>query len=98
MLQCHPPHTPTRTRPCAEFCDRPAPQVFLAGASGGVYAILAAHLADLIMNWAEMEFAIVRLLFLMLLVGTDVGVAVYGRYTGTGNNQVRKRPSRLPVP
>ncbi|XP_043224699.1 rhomboid-related protein 3-like isoform X2 [Amphibalanus amphitrite] len=64
------------------------PKVFLAGASGGVYAILAAHLADLIMNWAEMELAIVRLLFLMVLVGTDVGVAVYGRYTGTGNNQV----------
>ena len=62
--------------------------MFLAGASGGVYAILAAHLADLIMNWAEMELAVVRLLFLLVLAGTDVGVAIYGRYSGTGSSQV----------
>lgn len=29
------------------------PHVYLAGASGGVYALLAAHLAELIMNWSE---------------------------------------------
>ncbi|KAK6052689.1 peptidase, S54 family, partial [Cooperia oncophora] len=29
------------------------PHVFLAGASGGVYALLAAHLAELIMNWVR---------------------------------------------
>ena len=27
------------------------PNVFLAGASGGVYALIAAHLATLILNW-----------------------------------------------
>jgi len=64
------------------------PKVFLAGASGGVYAILSAHLADLIMNWGEMEFAPVRLLVLLVLVGTDVGVAVYGRYSGAPENSV----------
>ena len=29
------------------------PNVFLAGASGGVYALIAAHLATLILNWRE---------------------------------------------
>ncbi len=29
------------------------PEVFLAGASGGVYALIAAHLATLILNWRE---------------------------------------------
>ena len=29
------------------------PEVFLAGASGGVYALIAAHLAALILNWRE---------------------------------------------
>ncbi len=29
------------------------PNVFLAGASGGVYALIAAHLATLILNWHE---------------------------------------------
>ncbi|XP_043239167.1 protein rhomboid-like [Amphibalanus amphitrite] len=62
------------------------PRVFLAGASGGVYALLTAHLADLVLNWAEMEFAFVRLGILLLLAGTDVGVAIYNRYgTETGN-------------
>ena len=31
------------------------PYVYLAGASGGVYALLAAHLAELIMNWNEVR-------------------------------------------
>ena len=29
------------------------PQMYLAGASGGVYALIAAHLATLILNWKE---------------------------------------------
>ena len=32
------------------------PDVYLAGASGGVYALIAAHLANVIFNWGEMEF------------------------------------------
>ncbi|XP_030040172.2 rhomboid-related protein 2 isoform X2 [Manduca sexta] len=56
------------------------PKVYLAGASGGVYALIAAHVATIIMNWAEMEFAIVQLLVFLLLAGVDVGTAVYDRY------------------
>jgi len=56
------------------------PSVYLAGASGGVYALLLAHLASLILNWKEMELAIFRLLFIVILVGVDVGTAIYYRY------------------
>ncbi len=31
------------------------PGVFLSGASGGVYALLLAHLPTVIMNWREMK-------------------------------------------
>ncbi len=58
------------------------PTVFLCGASGGVYALILAHLASIIMNWSEMEFAWLRLgSFLILMVG-DIGTAVYDRYFG----------------
>ncbi|KAL0818525.1 hypothetical protein ABMA28_008968 [Loxostege sticticalis] len=56
------------------------PKVYLAGASGGVYALIAAHIATIIMNWAEMEFAIIQLLVFLLLAAVDVGTAVYDRY------------------
>ncbi|XP_061722473.1 rhomboid-related protein 2 isoform X1 [Cydia pomonella] len=60
------------------------PRVHLAGASGGVYALIAAHIATIIMNWAEMEFAIIQLLVFLLLAAVDIGTAVYDRYWGAG--------------
>ena len=36
--------------------------VYLVGASGGVYALLAAHLANVLLNYNNMEFGIVRLI------------------------------------
>ncbi|CAB3220248.1 unnamed protein product [Arctia plantaginis] len=56
------------------------PKVYLAGASGGVYALIAAHIATIIMNWSEMEFAIIQLLVFLLLAAVDIGTAVYDRY------------------
>ena len=56
------------------------PEAYLAGASGGVYAIIAAHLANVIFNWSEMEFPALRLLAFLLLAGIDTGIAVYYRY------------------
>ncbi|KAJ8712883.1 hypothetical protein PYW08_008187 [Mythimna loreyi] len=56
------------------------PKVYLAGASGGVYALVAAHVATIIMNWSEMEFAIIQLLVFLLLASVDIGTAVYDRY------------------
>ncbi|CAI4228814.1 unnamed protein product [Auanema sp. JU1783] len=56
------------------------PYVYLAGASGGVYAILAAHLSELIMNWNEMEFNYIRALILFIMIGSDAGFAAYQRF------------------
>uniref|UniRef100_A0A915IDX2 tRNA (guanine-N(7)-)-methyltransferase n=1 Tax=Romanomermis culicivorax TaxID=13658 RepID=A0A915IDX2_ROMCU len=63
------------------------PGSYLAGASGGVYALLAAHCAHLVVNWQEMEFAIVRLLSLLILISMDVGVALYNRYNPASADQ-----------
>lgn len=45
--------------------------VYLVGASGGVYALLAAHLANVLLNYNNMEFGIVRL----------IGIFIVGNYT-----------------
>uniref|UniRef100_A0A0M3IL34 Rhomboid protease n=1 Tax=Ascaris lumbricoides TaxID=6252 RepID=A0A0M3IL34_ASCLU len=56
------------------------PRTYLAGASGGVYALLAAHIAELLLNWSEMEFALLRTIVLAILISSDAAVAVYQRY------------------
>uniref|UniRef100_A0AAG5D176 EF-hand domain-containing protein n=1 Tax=Anopheles atroparvus TaxID=41427 RepID=A0AAG5D176_ANOAO len=53
------------------------PRVFLAGASGGVYALITAHIATIIMNWRQMEFAIVQLFVFLIFCVTDLGVSIY---------------------
>ncbi|XP_071537732.1 rhomboid-related protein 2-like [Panulirus ornatus] len=53
------------------------PQSYLVGASGGCYALIAAHLANIILNWAEMPFNWVRLLVLVTLMTTDIAVFAY---------------------
>ncbi|KAG7153380.1 Rhomboid-related protein 1-like [Homarus americanus] len=53
------------------------PKSYLVGASGGCYALIAAHLANIIINWGEMPFNWVRLLALVTLTTTDVGVFAY---------------------
>ncbi|XP_069684000.1 rhomboid-related protein 2-like isoform X1 [Periplaneta americana] len=64
------------------------PSVFLAGASGGVYALISAHLATICMNWAEMQFALYQLLIFLVLVVVDVGAAVYTRYVLLQESQI----------
>lgn len=34
------------------------PKVFLAGASGGVYALITAHIATVILNFEDMEYGV----------------------------------------
>lgn len=43
--------------------------VYLVGASGGVYALLAAHLANVLINYNNMQFGILRLIG-VFFVGT----------------------------
>ncbi|XP_014275288.1 protein rhomboid isoform X1 [Halyomorpha halys] len=54
--------------------------VYLVGASGGVYALLAAHLANVLLNYNNMEFGIVRLVGIFVVASADVGFAIYDRY------------------
>lgn len=37
------------------------PEVYLVGASGGVYALLAAHLANVVLNYNQMELGLLRI-------------------------------------
>jgi rhomboid-related protein 1/2/3 len=63
------------------------PKSYLAGASGGVYALIAAHLSNVILNFQEMEFGCFRLLALIVFGTTDFGIAIYDRYVSPRNNR-----------
>lgn len=56
------------------------PTAFLAGASGGVYAVEYAHLGNLFMNWPEMERPWLQLFVLLLLISLDFGYAIWDTY------------------
>ncbi|XP_058975088.1 protein rhomboid [Musca domestica] len=58
-----------------------SPRIFLAGASGGVYALITAHIATIIMNWNEMEYAIVQLFVFLIFCLTDLGTSIYRHIT-----------------
>eukprot|EP00088_Acartia_fossae_P021229 TRINITY_DN22715_c0_g1_i1.p1 TRINITY_DN22715_c0_g1~~TRINITY_DN22715_c0_g1_i1.p1 ORF type:complete len:286 (+),score=24.51 TRINITY_DN22715_c0_g1_i1:106-858(+) len=67
------------------------PDNYIAGASGGVYSLIAAHLATLLINWKEDSSVkirkvihkpltrIIRLTFIILLSIHDIGFAIYVR-------------------
>ncbi|EUB55167.1 Rhomboid-related protein [Echinococcus granulosus] len=69
------------------------PFIALAGASGGCYALIGAHVATIITNWKTMQAGwlknpmnflssgAVRLTFILLLAGADTGFAIYERFT-----------------
>jgi len=44
----------------------------VVGCSGGCYALIGIHVADLIMNWKQKKFRLPTLVFLFLLVAVDV--------------------------
>ncbi|KAM4044752.1 rhomboid-related protein 2 isoform 1-T2 [Anomaloglossus baeobatrachus] len=58
------------------------PHLALVGASGGVYALIGGYFMNIIVNFKEMVplFGIFRILAIVLIVGTDVGFALYRRY------------------
>lgn len=56
------------------------PRIYLAGASGGVYALITAHIATIILNFHEMEYAIVQLFVFLVFCSTDVGFSIYRHF------------------
>lgn len=63
-------------------------RVYLAGASGGVYALITAHVATILMNWSQMEFAVLQLCVFVVITSCDVGQAVYNRYVQQTEDQI----------
>ncbi|RZC32033.1 Rhomboid and/or EF-hand 7 domain containing protein [Asbolus verrucosus] len=56
------------------------PNASLAGASGGVYSLMTAHIATIVLSWKEMSFPACQLVILLLITGLDVGTSIYYRY------------------
>ncbi|XP_063698403.1 uncharacterized protein LOC134829305 isoform X2 [Culicoides brevitarsis] len=56
------------------------PEVYLVGSSGGVYSLLAAHLANVLLNFHNMQYGIIRLFAIIVCASCDVGFAIYSRY------------------
>ncbi|XP_075706637.1 rhomboid-related protein 2 [Rhinoderma darwinii] len=58
------------------------PHLALVGASGGVYALIGGYFMNIIVNFKDMVplFGIFRILAIVLIVGTDVGFALFRRY------------------
>ncbi|KAJ8966534.1 hypothetical protein NQ314_003475 [Rhamnusium bicolor] len=56
------------------------PMCRLAGASGGVYSLLTAHIACVILNWRQMMYPYVQLFIYLVVVVCDLGQAVYNRF------------------
>ncbi|XP_064114680.1 rhomboid-related protein 1-like [Macrobrachium nipponense] len=56
------------------------PGSYLAGASGGVYAVEYAHLGNLFLNWSEMEANWVQLIVMLLVISLDFGYAFWDTY------------------
>lgn len=56
--------------------------VCLVGASGGVYALLAAHLANIMLNYNNMRGGVLKLVGIIAVASCDVGYAIYSRFAG----------------
>lgn len=59
------------------------PTYFLAGASGGVYAVEYAHLSNLVLNWSSMEYPLLQLLVILAVMALDLGYAIWDTYSAT---------------
>jgi len=68
------------------------PNTYVAGASGGIYALIAAHLSTMILNWKEDNAIkirkvihkpmtkIIRIIFISFLTIHDFAIAIYETY------------------
>ena len=59
------------------------PYVRLAGASGPAYAMLSAHLANVILHHASMSRPFLRLTGLLAVASLEVGFGIYRRYVSS---------------
>lgn len=65
------------------------PEVYLVGASGGVYALLAAHLANVMLNYRNMQYGIIRLLAIFLFGEYLLQISINAKST---SSSVKRNP------
>lgn len=58
----------------------------LCGASSGVYALLTAHVATIIINWREMKYAMIQLFLLLIYFSNDFWSSFYRQWEDPANN------------
>ncbi|XP_072404581.1 rhomboid-related protein 2 isoform X1 [Chiloscyllium punctatum] len=63
------------------------PMLRLVGASGGGYALMGGYFMNVLVNFRQMVplFGVFRLAFILIIVGTDVGFALYRRFLVGGD-------------
>lgn len=63
------------------------PRLSLVGASGGGYALMGGYFMNVVVNFKQMlpVFGVFRLAFILIIVGTDVGFALYRRFFVAGS-------------
>ncbi|XP_060937773.1 rhomboid-related protein 2 [Limanda limanda] len=66
------------------------PHSALVGASGGVYALIGGYFMNAVVNFREMIplMGVVRILVIVIIVGTDFGFAFYRRFAG-GDDEMK---------
>ncbi|XP_055373448.1 rhomboid-related protein 1 isoform X3 [Condylostylus longicornis] len=55
-------------------------KVYLVGASGGVYALLGSHLANILLNYKNIKYVTIKLISIFIFGICDIGFAIYTRY------------------
>ncbi|XP_039966804.1 protein rhomboid-like [Bactrocera tryoni] len=60
--------------------------VYLVGASGGVYALLAAYFANNLLNFGQMRYGMGQLVRVVVFVSCDLCYALYNKYYNSNNN------------
>ncbi|KRY91629.1 Protein rhomboid [Trichinella pseudospiralis] len=55
-------------------------EVCLVGASGGVYALMAAHISNLFLNFSCLECRTLRIFSIILVALTDIGFSIWNRF------------------
>lgn len=58
-----------------------SPKYSICGASGGVYALMTAHFASIILNWKEMKHPLNSLFFFLAFCATDLIHSIYKNQT-----------------
>merc|ERR1712176_1626954 len=67
-------------------CAISATHDVIVGMSGGCYALLGMHFADLIMNWKQKRFRIPTLILLLTLAEVDIVSSLFVMTTGKSNS------------